>query len=176
MMEHKAFLFDDNSFDRELRAPLENALLSGDCTELISFINENMRDLRDPYEGQPLDADWEAMLETQDPHQYGDFALTKYFDPIADIGLGAVWEKLQDLISNDSVLTESPILGSIIGPEEDPFDPNKMGSYFQSAQQARRNHKYLLNLAMKEQTEDLQKAIRMLDEAVVAKKGLYITF
>ena len=116
------------------------------------------------------------MIETPDPHQYGDFALTKYFDPTADIGLGAAWEELQDLFANNSTLTESPILGSTIGPTEEPFDPSKMGSYFQSARQARENCKYLLGLAINEQTEDLQRAIQMLNEAVVAEKGLYITF
>ncbi len=176
MMEHKAFVFDYDCFDRELCAILEDALLSGDFTGLVSFINANLGDLRDPYEGQPLGADWEAMIETQDSHQYGDFALTKYYNPIADIGLGAAWENLQELIANDPILTESPILGSTIGKKEDPFDPGKMGSYFQSAQQVRQNHRYLLNLAKKEQTEELKRAIQMLNEAVDAKGGLYITF
>jgi hypothetical protein len=176
MMEHKAFVFDYESFDRELRAILEDALRSGDFTGLVSFINVNLGDLRDPYEGQPLGADWEAMIETQDSHQYGDFALTKYYNPIADIGLGVAWENFQELIANDPVLTESPILGSTIGPEEDPFDPGKMGSYFQSAQQARQNYRFLSNLAQKESSQDLNRAVEMLSEAVDAKTGLYITF
>src|SRR5579875_843253 len=176
MMEHKAFLFDYGSFDRELRAILEDALRSGDHSGPVSFINANLGDLRDPYEGEPLGAEWEAMIETQDPHQYGDFALTKYYNPAADIGLGAAWENLQELIANDPLLTESPILGSTIGPKDGPFDPGKMGSYFQSVQQVRQNQRYLLNLAKKEQTEDLNRAIQMLQEAVDANTGLYITF
>jgi hypothetical protein len=176
MMEHKAFLFDYDSFDRELRAILEDALRSGDHSRLVSFINANLGDLRDPYEGEPLNAGWEAMIEMQDPHQYGDFALTKYYNPTADIGLGAAWENLQELIANDPALTESPILGSTIGPQDDPFDPGKMGSYFQSAQQVRQNRRYLLDLAKKGQTEDLKRAIQMLDQAAGAETGLYVTF
>jgi hypothetical protein len=176
MMEHKAFLFDYDSFDRELRVILEDALRSGDHSKLVSFINAHMGDLRDPYEGEPLDANWEAMIEMQDPHQYGDFALTKYYNPTADIGLGAAWHNLQELIANDPTLVESPILGSTIGPQDNPFDPGKMGSYFQSAQQVRQNLRYLLNLAKKWQTEDLKRAIQMLDQAVGAETGLYVTF
>jgi hypothetical protein len=176
MMDHKAFLFDYDSFDRELRPILEEALRAGDYRRLVSFINANLDHLRDPYEGEPLGSDWEAMIETQDPHQYGDFALTKYYDPTADIGLGTGWENLQELMASDPVLTESPILGDTIGPRDDPFDPGKMGSYVQSAQQVCQNRKYLLNLAKKEQREDLDRAIQMLTKAAGAETGLYVTF
>jgi hypothetical protein len=176
MMEHKAFLFNYDSFQRELRPILEDALLTGDCGALVSFINANLGDLRDPYEGEPLGTDWESLIETQDAHQYGDFALTKYYDPTADIGLGAAWEIVQELIANDPTLTESPILGSTVGPKDDPFDPGKMGSYFQSANQVRDHHRYLLNRAKKERSDELSRAIQMLEEAAKAETGLYVTF
>jgi hypothetical protein len=176
MMEHKAFLFDYDSFERELRPILADALRSGDNGALVSFINTNLSELRDPYEGEPLSVDWEAMIETLDPHQYGDFALTKYYNPVSDIGLGAAWDLLQELIATDLSLTESPILGSIIGAKDDPFDPGKMGSYFQSAQQVRHNQRYLLNLAKEERSEVLNRAIKMLETAADASTGLYVTF
>ncbi len=176
MMDHKAFLFDYDSFERELRGILEDALRSGDNSGLVAFINANLGDLRDPYEGEPLGADWVAMIETQDPHQYGDFALTKYYNPTADIGLGVAWESLQELIASDPLLTESPVLGSTIGPKNNLFDPGKMGSYFQNAQQVRQSLRYVLGLAKKEQVKDLDRAIQMLQEAADASTGLYITF
>jgi hypothetical protein len=153
-------------------------LLSGDAKGLIVFINNNLGDLKDPYEGQPLESDWEAMIETTDSHQYGcgDFALTKYYDPLEDIGLGLEWESVQDAISSDANLAESPILGSTVGPSEGPFDPGKMGSYFQSLHQVRRNHQYLLNLSKKGGSTDLSKSIQMLSQAENAEKGLYVTF
>jgi hypothetical protein len=40
----------------------------------------------------------------------------------------------------------------------------------------RHNQRYLLNLATKEQSEDLNNAIQMLNYAVDAESGLYITF
>lgn len=176
MMEHKAFIFDFDSFERELQPVLEEALLSGDAKGLIAFVNNNLGDLKDPYEGQPLEADWEAMIETADSHQYGDFALTKYYDPLEDIGLGVEWEHVQDAISSDPKLTESPILGHTVGPSDGPFDPGKMGSYFQTLDQVRQNHQYLLNLAKKGVSTDFSRPIQMLSEAENAKKGLYVTF
>jgi hypothetical protein len=177
MMEHKAFLFNYQSFDRELRAVLEDALRSGDHGSLVSFINAHLVDLRDPYEGEPLGANWEALIETQDPHQFGDFALTKYYNPTADIGVAAAWENLQELIAkNDPLLAESPILGSTIGPKDNAFDPGKMGSYFQSAQQVRQSQSYLLNLAKEKPAEVLSGALAMLQEAADAGTGLYVTF
>jgi len=48
MIEHKAFLFDHETFGRELRSILEGAFGSGDCTGLVSFINANLANLNDP--------------------------------------------------------------------------------------------------------------------------------
>ena len=54
-----------------------NALRSGDCGQLVEFIELERAELTDPYEGEPLPPDWEQLLEQKDTHQYGDFALTK---------------------------------------------------------------------------------------------------
>ncbi|MEI7701437.1 MAG: hypothetical protein WCK86_16680 [Planctomycetia bacterium] len=176
MMEHKAFIFDFDTFERELQPLLEEALVSGDTKGLIAFVNDNLGDLKDPYEGQPLEVDWEAMIETADAHQYGDFALTKYYDPLKDIGIGVEWENVQDLISSDPDLPESPILGRTVGPSKVPFDPGKLGSYFQSLDQVRQNHQCLLNLAKKGRPTDFDRPVQMLAEAENAKRGLYVTF
>lgn len=176
MMEHKAFIFDFDTFERELQPVLEEALLSRNAKGLVAFINDHLADLKDPYDGQPLEAGWEAMVETAALHQYGDIALTKYYDPLKDIGLGAGWENIQDAISSDPNLAESPILGGTVGPSESPFDPGKMGSYFQSLHQVRQNLQYLLSLAKKEESTDFGRSIQMLSDAENAKTGLYVTF
>ncbi len=174
MMEHKAFLFDYAAFDCELRAILEGALISGDCGRLVSFINANLGDLRDPYEGEPLRADWQTLIESKDAHQYGDFALTKYYDPTGDIGLGAAWERIQALAGNDE--TGSPILGRTIGPEHCPFDPGKMGAYFQTAEQVREHHTHLSGREKTKLSDPLNRVVQMLAKAVRIKCGLYVTF
>lgn len=176
-MEHKAFVFDYNAFDKELRGILEKALSSQDISGLIAFINANSGELTDPYQGEPIGQDWEAMIETQDPHQYGDFALTKYYEPTGDIGLGLSWEHLQGVIAGDPAVMESPILGARIGPRDRPFDPGKMGSYFQSRDQVDRHYQYLVTLQRQSPNDgDLRKAIHMLTQAKNARKGLYVTF
>src|SRR5690349_15161787 len=91
-MEHKAFVFDWESFLQELSELLFSALVSDDTTRLKAWINSNVADLKDPYEGEPLTKDWEDTLDVKDAHQYGDFALTKYYDPARDIGLGHEWQ------------------------------------------------------------------------------------
>lgn len=176
MTEHKAFLFDSNSFENDLRPVLERALLSGDPTGLVGFIIRNLKKLRDPYEGQPLGLEWESMIETKDSHQYGDFALTKYYDPTADIGIGLEWESIQDVISKDPLLIESPILGATVGSHLDPFDPGKLGSYFQSVSQVQKNYIYLCSMAGKDERHRLGLAIDMLKKAADAQTGLYVTF
>ena len=175
-MEHKAFLFDYSTFDQELRVILENALASGDCSVLTSFINRQLDSLRDPYEGDRLDSEWQSLIETKDAHQYGDFALTKYYDPLTDIGLGMSWEFVQQYITKDRTLSASPILGETIGPETNTFDPGKMGSYFQSAQQVQEHLKHFLQDHRAIHSQQLRDALEMLTQAVNENKGLYVTF
>jgi hypothetical protein len=176
MIEHKAFLFDFPGFDRELRELLESSLSSRDLHGLVSFINANLANLRDPYEGEPLDGRWEEMVATRDAHQYGDFALTKYYNPQADIGIGALWQDVQELISHSRVVEESPLLGRTIGPKDDPFDPGKIGAYFQSSEQVRQSYSLLTDLVTERDPHMLKNAIEMLKKAIDANTGLYITF
>ena len=176
MMEHKAFLFDGDRFDVELRPVLEAALSTGDCSPLVDFIRDNLDALTDPYEGEPLEPDWESLLETKDADNYGDFALTKYYDPASDIGLGAGWDLIQDLVADDPAADTSPILGTTVGPDDSPFDPGKMGSYFQSPSQAAASLRRLRDLARESPSDAAADAVRMLEQAVEAGKGLYVTF
>ncbi|NMZ19019.1 hypothetical protein HBO08_18560 [Pseudomonas rhodesiae] len=55
--EHKAFIFDFDSFDSELRPLLEASLRSGNIEPLRCFILSNKELLVDPYEGDALDDD-----------------------------------------------------------------------------------------------------------------------
>lgn len=173
-MEHKAFLFDYRKFEYELLPVLQDALLINECNTLICFIQQNIDFLTDPYEGVPLNDDWKGMIETEDAHQYGDFALTRYYDPTDDIGLGMSWQNIRELIPTER--PTSPILGSFIGPDGNPFDPGKMGAYFQSQQQVAENLEFLKKLAGQDSSEVLEEAIALLKQAFQSKRGLYITF
>jgi len=173
MTEHKAFLFDFDRFNSELRPLLVAALESGDLTGLVSFIGANLSELKDPYEGEPLTADWQKLIETRDAHQLGDFALTKYYDPQDDRGLGSEWQAVQDIIAKN--LKESPILGTAVGPKGNLFDPGKMGSYFQSSAQVRSNIAKLAALSSSN-GKSMTRAMAMLEAAEEAGTGLYVTF
>lgn len=176
MMERKAFLFHYEQFEEELKPILEAALASGDRTALVRFIDQYLPVLSGPDDGEPLPAEWEAMIESRDAHQYGEFSLTKHYDGSADIGLGASWEEIQELVSSDPGISSSPILGKTIGPPSRPFDPGRMGSYFQTPDEVAASHEYLMGLARQTASDKVPEAIRMLEEALRAKKGLYVTF
>jgi hypothetical protein len=177
-MSHKAFVFDYRRFAEELRGLLLDALRSGDCEPIRSLIVEAPSAFRDPYEGEPLDSDWESLIATKDAHQYGDFALTKYYDPVDDIGVNGDWMELDDVLAEHGL--SALLLGEPLGSRDAGgyFDPGKMGSYFQTESGVREN---LLRLEQLErQHPDLVEKMRpvraMLERAVRAGHGIYATF
>lgn len=174
-MDHKAFIFDFAAFQDELKPILEEELASNSYVRLREFVLINRKLLRDPYGGLPLTENWEIQISPKDPHQYGDFAITKYYDPTMDIGLGNEWEEPQELFITLG-LSESPILGRTIGPHENPFDPGKMGSYFQSNQQVLDNLRLLDDLAGQRPTQILNAAREVLYSAARVGAGVYVTF
>jgi hypothetical protein len=177
-MEHKAFVLDYEAFKWQVGNLLESALMTGINDKLVQFIWTNITRLKDPYEGEPLDESWEDLIEVKDAHSYGDFALTKFYHPAIDIGLGDDWEEIQDLLKGVSSELGTAILGRPFGPERNYFDPGKMGSYFQTSGEVQESLSLLNDLARRkpEISPALNKAIEMLQHAADAGKGLYVTF
>ena len=161
-MEHKAYEFDWDNFNNELRPILEQSLSSDENAKLYSFINTNLECLTDPYEGEPLDNDWEELLETKSNHELGDFALTKYYKVTEEYGLGDGWLPLQEVLSQD-------IINALLGTFISGFDPGCYGSYFQSSNQRKDNASLLL-----------ESNIELIKEFAACltkfKKGVYVTF
>jgi hypothetical protein len=176
-MEHKAFVFDYQSFIKELAKILDEALKTGENEALVGFIEENAALLKDPYEGKPLDASWRELIEIEDVNQYGDFALTKFYNPQEDIGLGYDWVALQELLEIEG-LKQDIVLGEVFGSEENCFDPGKQGAYFQSSEQVSRNLQVIKNLIKRKPkvASELSQLLDMLQQASEVQKGLYITF
>lgn len=172
-MIHKAFVFDDDAFRAELRDPLERALRSGDLTTLRAFIADHLDALSDPYEGEPLDRNWESQIQFKDAHQYGDFALTKYYHPAEDVGLGDDWQAIGELLTTHGI-AEQTVLGTPLGN----FDPGKQGSYFQPPSMVRMSLGRLdaLVSGKPELAVRLAPLRSMLDAAARRGRGLYITF
>lgn len=178
-IEHKAFVFDIDAFNSELRMLLESALNSGNIDKIREFIISNKEFLSDPCDGGKLDDDWEIMIEDKDAHQYGDFALTKYYSPLEDMGLGSEWQRIESMFFSNSDTTASPFLGVPVGSSCEFFDPGKMGSYFQSVKEVRESLDKLVGLESV-LPDDLVDAFEqfkgVLERALKQNKGVYVTF
>jgi hypothetical protein len=172
-MLHKAFVFDERAFRAELRDPLKRALRDGDVAPLRAFIETHRDRLSDPYEGEPLGHDWESQIEYKDAHQYGDFALTRYYQPAEDHGLGDDWQEVGELLEEHG-LSEEILLGTPL----DDFDPGKQGSYFQDPATVSENLRKLDEIIHSEPalTARLAHLRAMLDAAARRAMGLYVTF
>jgi hypothetical protein len=178
-MSHKAFVFDHARFERELRERLLAALASDDARPLDAFINANREMLRDPYEGEPLSPDWRATFRPSDVQAYADFALTKYYDPSDDLGLGTDWQDANEALEQAG-LGGDMLLGTALTTPDGAlgFDPGRQGAYFQSEADVRHQLDRLATLAAREPRppEWLRAARDLLQTAATAHRGLYVTF
>ncbi|MGL5806515.1 MAG: hypothetical protein ACRC2R_05385 [Xenococcaceae cyanobacterium] len=177
-IDHKAYVFNYDRFQIELKDIIEEALASGNPNELITFIKNNLSYLKDPCEGKPLDGFWQDAIGILEVDNYGDFALTKFYQPQNCIGLGDKWSEIDDLLCFEFGELSLITLGKLLGTKENYFDPGKMGSYFQSPQQVQTN---LIRLedTLEQRPELLQhlvSVVNMLKEASNLGKGLYVTF
>lgn len=177
-MIHKAFVFDFQGFDAQLSKILEQALITNVPGGVLAFIRANVDMLKDPYEGEPLTPSWEALLEQKDVQEYGDFALTKFYNPHNDIGLGHEWQVVQETLSQRLAGDSTVVLGRPFGPSNNYFDPGRMGTYFQSPDQVRHNLERVeaLQNSEPELAPTLRKLIHMLEIPKMAGQGLYVTF
>lgn len=170
-MEHKAYLFDFAAFQSDLKPVIERALQSDEWGEIAAFIKENQRSCKDPYEGLPLDEGWEDALQERDVQLYGDIALTKFYEPSQDKGLGQDWLRVEQALLEE---TGSPqaLLGHPVGSGEILFDPGRMGAYFQSESDVAANFRTIEQL----RSADLKPLVDLLRVASFAGSGLYVTF
>ena len=170
-MDHKAFLFSYQPFRQELLPLIEDSLATGNLAPLQRFVDTNLAVLRSPYSGKPLKVTWRSLLETESVDEYGDFALTKYYDPRLDIGLCGAWQTLNAKVA-DLGWKFSPILGRPIGNSDRVFDPGKMGTYFQTESEVIEGLLMLQGL----RNTLFDPMIRILEEAAQGKMGLFVTF
>lgn len=174
-MEHRAFLFDFVGFQRELAGILEAALRSESPSALVRFVDENRSSLRDPYEGEPLPDDWQHLVDSTDPQQVGDLALTKFYNPKDDRGLGPAWEASAASVERIATsLGFSPVLGRTIGPAGRQFDPGKMGAYFLSPTDVEHALDAIASSTIS--TDEIDSLVRLLMDAKAQAFGIFVTF
>jgi hypothetical protein len=169
-MEHKAFEFDWMAFDADLRPLLVAALRTQDSAPIIAFLDRHKDFIRDPYEGEPLAADWQTQLDDPDDVQaLGDFALTRYYDPTADFGIGNTWLGLSEKLNPQE---PDALLGRSIGNGASVFDPGRMGSYFQSPELLIES----ITVLSSAQQPKLAEYVTCLGACQAKRKGIYVTF
>jgi hypothetical protein len=110
---------------------------------------------------------------------YADFALTKYYDPRDDLGLGADWQEANDALEQAGVSGQL-LLGTALSTPDGAlcFDPGRQGAYFQSEADVRHHLAQLAALEAREPRPSgrLRVARDMLQGAAAAARGLYVTF
>ena len=169
-MAHKAFAFDWRAFEESLLPIIESALCVGEGEVVKEWCVRNRALLVDPYEGQPLPEDWESHLEVGDVQELADYALTAFYDPCDDLGLGDVWLALDERV--DPAISVA-LLGEAVGPAHTLFDPGRMGSYFVRPDQV----KAVVDLLRSNDLVGLQEYAAAVERACVSSsRGLYVTF
>lgn len=168
-MEHRAFAFDWTAFEADLLPLIVSALEADDGRPLASYIDAHHRELRDPYEGDPLPSDWRTLLENGDAQELADFALTRYYRPGDDWGLGPAWHAIDEAATPE---VRAALLGSPIGPEGYPFDPGSMGSYFQRPSEVKHSAAVLAEVSL----PGLSELRSLLGQCIGERRGVYVTF
>jgi len=181
-MDHKAYALDYHGFERDLAPIISRAVQTGDADELRTFVERNFAQLKDPNEGGPLGFDWLELVEPPLSNRpdlsvqlWGDLALTKYYDPTQDFGLGAEWQEAEDRLQAAGLEPAPIVLGHPLGTEGHFFDPGLQGAYFQSPRDLRTGLE-LLNRAECEDTELLRTWRELLQRTAANGDGLYVTF
>jgi hypothetical protein len=189
-MEHKSFLFNTSAFTKELSEIILTAGETDNEKLVISFINQNLNDLKSPYSGEELTSEWIEELETEDIQELADFAMTKYYNPDEELGLSYSWELLLESFDELDLKfnNEYYILGKSLDSENFTLDPGRMGLGFIDSQQISSIHKELISLKQnfinifetesldKEVIQAYEELIEIYEEAKESNCGLLMTF
>ncbi|WP_309716122.1 hypothetical protein [Armatimonas sp.] len=162
---HKAFVFDEAAFRRDLAPILDRH----DDAALEHFISDHRAQLRNPRNGGHIESDWRDDAAFDGFARRTTLALTAYYDPTANIGLGSAASKcrfgLIDLYPESRVFVSGGALGVPDG-------------YFQSASYVAESVAILENLRseLPLKADVIDPVLTMLQAAKSVGQGLYIIF
>jgi hypothetical protein len=160
---HKAFVFDEAAFRRDLAPILDRH----DDTALEHFISDQRARLRNPRNGVHIESDWRDDAAFDGFGRRATLALTAYYDPTANIGLGSAASKcrfgLIDLYPEGRVFVGGGVLEVV-------------GGVFQSAEYVVESVGILetLRADFPLKIEIIDPVLGMLHAAASAGQGLYI--
>lgn len=128
-MEHHAYLFDTETYHREIEQLILDAGLWGNRAVLEDYIDAHLEQLRSPYTADPLTERWRDELEDGGVQELSGFILTRCYDPEGDIGLGEDWETLCGAMEELDLSggTEYYFVGAEIRSGDFELDPSGMG-------------------------------------------------
>jgi hypothetical protein len=177
-MNHKAYVFEDEAFDKELSVPLANALRKNDPKILLPFIDSHREQLKWK-RTDPMPKDLHAWCMEEGVQQAGDLALTAFYDPEAEIGLGPAWHQMHELLDSIDVdavgtLCGEPFVARVV------FNPGGLGAYFQTADEVWGNRDGLKSILRRNRkwVPIFAPASAMLETALQTGngKGLFVWF
>lgn len=136
----------------------------------LRYIEAHREQIKDPNEGYPIPSNWQTTLLNGDVQELADFALTRFYDPAADGGLGETWLIAEGAIPEQD---RSALLGTPIGHPDHEFDPGRQGSYFQTPEQVTES---LRRLERCGHEIELESYIQLLQRCSDQGLGVYVTF
>lgn len=192
-MEHKAYLFDTELFNQELRPIILATGKNNDTILLRNYIAKNIGKVRTVYSGELLENNWENELEIGNVQELADFSLTCFYNPEDVLGLSYSWDVLLEALKT---LTTKYyyILGRPLELDTFRLDPGGMGMGFVQMNDILLILEDLINIkdtlievgevptevlyqcTLQEFVEACDELIELYTEAQESKRGLLITF
>jgi hypothetical protein len=130
-ISHKAWLFDHAAFEAELALVLRMALQTDEPEALAAFLDRHHAALTDLETEEALPADWATGREEADVQALADLALTKFYTPSDERGLGEGFDALHaylGAVPGMRPLRAALICGKLFGPKGRRLDPGCMGT------------------------------------------------
>jgi hypothetical protein len=174
--DHTAFAFDEGAFRRELAPLLDRALESGETSALDAFIDDHRAALADPSTGEPLSEDWRTALSGTGVQRLAAVALTSYYDPGRDIGLGAGWQTVRAALTSLAAPARAFVTGGVFGPTDRPLRPDGRTAYLQSAEYVRQSVAVLeeARTHFRAHADQIDPTLNMLRTAAAVERGLLV--
>lgn len=126
-MEHKAFVFDTEIFHSTIEPVMKASV--ADIEVARRYICDNYSTLQSPYTGDDLDADWQTQFGELTIQECFDILLTACYDVNDDMGLGYMWDAVNEIVGQLDILEEPQVavLGREVVVNGVTVDPGGMG-------------------------------------------------
>lgn len=178
-MEHRAFVFDEEKFSKELRNLLLDAGLAEDVDKIKSFIAQHSDDIKSPYDGIKVNSDYEKGMYNKDVQEYADYAMTAYYEPDDDMGLSYAWEVVLKVLKKLKYKSAKyALLGKSVSKKGFCVDPGCSGLGIVAADDAQKIYEELAELedSFNEDAENFEDEEFEADDIISAFGDLLVLY